>query len=323
MGAHLAALPWPGGVAKVDAIGRSVLADHQQFLGAGGDQFLGLAQDRVGAAADEVAADRRDDAEGAAVVAALGNLQIAVVARGQLEPGFGHQVEEGVGHRRRGFVDRGDDFLILLRAGDREHAREARADHLGFLAQAAGDDHAAVLGDRFADRFQALGLGAVEEAAGVDQHHVGPGIVGRHVVAVGAQLGHDPLAVDQGLGTAERNQAHARGSRKSHYRHRKERASSRIFGQKRGVRRGAACSLGKRAAKRRADPGGRLIRKKIDGTDEQNRSDRRRRTGLCRAAAGRGAGPQVRGHGLRRRCRAHRPACAPATTARARSTATS
>jgi len=106
-------------------------------------------------------------------------------------------------------VDRGDDLFILLRAGDREHSREARTDDIGFLAHAAGDDDPAVLGNRFADRFQAFGLGAVEEAAGVDQHHVRARIIGGHVVAVGAQLGHDPLAVDQILGTAERNQAHA------------------------------------------------------------------------------------------------------------------
>ena len=66
----------------------------------------------------------------------------------------------GVGDRRRRFVDRGHDLLILLRAGDREHLREAGANELGLLAHAAGDDDAAVLGDRLADRFEALGLGA-------------------------------------------------------------------------------------------------------------------------------------------------------------------
>ena len=45
-------------VADVDAIGAGVLADHQQLLGSRGDQLLRLAQDRVGAAADEVAAER-------------------------------------------------------------------------------------------------------------------------------------------------------------------------------------------------------------------------------------------------------------------------
>ena len=183
-------------------------------LRARGDQLLGLAQDRVGAAADEVAADRRDDAEGAAVVAALGNLQIAVVARGQLDPrpdvGRGDQVEIGVGDRRRGLVHRVDDRLILLRPGDREHVREARADDVGLIAHAAGHDHAAVLGDGLADRLEAFLLGRIEEAAGVDQHDVGAGIVGRHLIAVCAQLGEDAFAVDQRLGAAERNHADAR-----------------------------------------------------------------------------------------------------------------
>ena len=104
-------------------------------------------------------------------------------------------------------MDRADDLLILRGAGDREHLREARADHLGLLAHAAGDDHPAVLGDRLADRAQALLLGGIEKAAGVDQHDVGAGIIGRHLIAVGAQLGQDAFAVDQRLRAAERDHA--------------------------------------------------------------------------------------------------------------------
>ena len=169
------------------------------------------------------------------MVAAFGDLHIAVMARRQLEASLRHQINERRGDRRRGFVDRGDDFLVLLRTGDCEHLREARADHVGFLAHAAGDDDAAVLGDRLADRLEALGLGAVEEAAGVDQHHVGPGIIGRHVVAVGAQLGHDPLAVDQGLGTAERDQPDARGLGESGDVHEKGGANIGSLGRKLGA----------------------------------------------------------------------------------------
>ena len=94
-------------------------------------------------------------------------------------------------------MHRRDHFLILLRPGDREHVREALADDLRLIAHAAGDDHAAVLGNRLADRFQALFLGGIEEAAGVDQHDVRARIIGGHLVSVGAQLGDDPLAVDQ------------------------------------------------------------------------------------------------------------------------------
>jgi hypothetical protein len=71
VGADRLSLPRPFLVADVDAIGRRILTDDQQLPGAGGDELLRFAQDRVRTAADEVAAEVRDDAEGAAVVAAL------------------------------------------------------------------------------------------------------------------------------------------------------------------------------------------------------------------------------------------------------------
>ena len=66
-----------------------------------------------------------------------------------------------------------DHALVLLRAGDGEHVRIVRDDLLGLRAHAAGDDDLAVLVKRLADRGQRLRLGAVEKAAGVDDHEVG------------------------------------------------------------------------------------------------------------------------------------------------------
>jgi hypothetical protein len=208
--ADLLTVPHARLVADVDTVSRRILADHEQFARARFDQLFGFAQDRVGAAADEVAAQARDDAEGAAMVAALGDLQIAVMPRGELEPAFGDEIEERARRHRGGGVDRADDLFVLMRAGDCEDARELRADHLRFLAHAAGDDDATVLGDRLADRFERFFLGGIEEAAGVDQHDVSPRIIGRHGIAIGAQLGQDPLAIDQILGTAERDHADLR-----------------------------------------------------------------------------------------------------------------
>ncbi|MNY42831.1 hypothetical protein D3C86_1777560 [compost metagenome] len=73
-------------------------------------------------------------------------------------------------------------------------------------AHAAGDDHLAVLGQRLADGVQRLGLGAVDEAAGVDHHHVGILIGGDDLVALHAQLGEDAFGVDGGLRATERNE---------------------------------------------------------------------------------------------------------------------
>ncbi len=104
-------------------------------------------------------------------------------------------------------MDRLDHVLVLMRAGHREHLRKARPDRVGFFADAAGYDHATVFRNRFANRFEAFLLGGIEEAAGVDQHDVGTGIIGAHRVAIGAQAGKDAFGIDQSLGAAERNHA--------------------------------------------------------------------------------------------------------------------
>ena len=144
------------------------------------------------------------------MVAAFGNLQVAVMARGELEARLGHQIEIGRRHRRRSIVDRVDDLLVLVCAGDREHLREAGADDFGLLAHTAGDDDPAVLRDRLADRLQALLLGGIEEAAGVDEHHVRAFVIGRHGIALRTQFREDALGVDEVLRAAERNHADAR-----------------------------------------------------------------------------------------------------------------
>ena len=151
-----------------------------------------------------------DDAEAALVVAALGDLEVAVVARGQVHGRGRQQVDEGVGGRRHRGVDGVEHRLVLVRAGDGEHARVGAAD-VGLVgAEAAGDDDPAVRGERLADRLEALGLGRVEEAAGVDDDRLGAGVVGRDGVALGAQAGQDALAVDQRLRAAEADHADAR-----------------------------------------------------------------------------------------------------------------
>src|SRR3546814_18872765 len=77
MCAHLAAVPLARVVTDVDALGRGILADDQQLLRPRRDELFGLAQHRVDAAADAFSAQLGDDDEGAAVVAAVGHLEVA------------------------------------------------------------------------------------------------------------------------------------------------------------------------------------------------------------------------------------------------------
>ena len=75
------AAPEAGAVFHVHAIGAGVLRDHQQFLHARVDQVLRFLHHIADRAADQIAAQTGDDAEGAAVVAAFGNFHVGVMFR--------------------------------------------------------------------------------------------------------------------------------------------------------------------------------------------------------------------------------------------------
>ena len=122
------------------------------------DQLLGLAQDVGGRARHEVAAQVRDDAEGAAVVAALGNLQIGVVARRQLDALRRHQIENGSCGGGSRACTAPTTLSYCCGPVTASTSGIALADQLGLRAHAAGDDDPAVLGHRLADRVEASSL---------------------------------------------------------------------------------------------------------------------------------------------------------------------
>jgi hypothetical protein len=59
----------------------------------------------------------------------------------------------------RGFVHGLHHGFILVGAGHGQDIGKPRADHVGLVAHAPGHDHAAILGNRLADRGQAFLLG--------------------------------------------------------------------------------------------------------------------------------------------------------------------
>ncbi len=192
----------------IDAVGRGVLADHQQFAHACFDQLFRLTDHGMGGARLQAAAHVGDDAELAFVVTALGNLQIAVVARRQADARGGQQVDERIGLRRHGGVNGIKNRFVLMRAGDGQNARVRAGDEFGVGPKAAGHDDAAVFGQSLADRFQGFRpWRTVEKTAGVDDDGIGTGIVGADRIAFGAQAGQDAFAIDQRLGAAKADHA--------------------------------------------------------------------------------------------------------------------
>ncbi|MDT4826226.1 hypothetical protein FQZ97_595320 [compost metagenome] len=217
------AIPEAGAVLHVDAVGRGVLADHQQFLHAALEQGLGFAEHIAHRTRDQVAAHRGNDAKGATVIAAFADLQVGVVPRRQLEArhakGVRHEVDERIVRLRQVGVHGIHHLLRGMRASDGQHAgvhlaHEVAALVAGLGAQAAGDDHTAILGERFADGVQAFLHGIVDEAAGVDDHEVGAleGLGG--LIALGTQLGQDQFGIGQCLGTTKADEADLGGGRR-------------------------------------------------------------------------------------------------------------
>ncbi|MND87656.1 hypothetical protein D3C80_796630 [compost metagenome] len=201
-----------GAVLDVHAVGGGVLGDDQDLLHAGLFQALGLGQYLADGTAHQIPAHGGDDAEGAAVVAALGDLQIGVVARGQLDAVGRHQAGEGVvGRLRHVFVDVAQHLFIGVGAGDLEHLGVDLADLVLFGAEAAGDYHLAVFGQGLADGFQRLLYRAVDEAAGVDHHQLRIVIAGHHIVPFGTQLGQDALGIDQVFGATQGDESYFGG----------------------------------------------------------------------------------------------------------------
>ena len=203
------AAPEAGRVLEVGAVGAGVLRDHQQFLHAGLHQALGLEHHVADRPAGEVAAHRRDDAEGAAVIAALGNLQVGVVPRREADALRRHQVDERVVQRRQLLVHGLHDFFVRVRAGHLEHRRVTVGDRLGPGAEAAGDDHLAVARQRLADRIERFVHRVVDEAAGVDHDEVGVLVGADDVIALRAQAREDAFGIHQRLGAAEGDEADA------------------------------------------------------------------------------------------------------------------
>ena len=113
----------------------------------------------------------------------------------------------GGGHMR---MYRLHHLFVLMRPGDSQNAGVALADRGLVDTHAAGDDHAPVPGHGFADGLEAFRLGAVQEAAGIDDHGIGVGIFGREFIALRPQRGDDSFRIHQGLGTPQGNNADLR-----------------------------------------------------------------------------------------------------------------
>ena len=201
---------------QVGAVAGDVLGDDDDLLHAPVGQLLGLSEQGLHGPAAVAAPEIGDDAVGAAVVAALRDLQVGGVSGGGHHPGaILHGVvdvaeESGLVALHDG-LHCGDDVGV---AAGTQHAV-----HLGHLlhelilvalGQAARHQQLAQsalvlqLG-QLQDVVNGLALGRVDKAAGVEDGHIGPLGVGDHLVARIPAQSHHLLGIHQILGAAKGN----------------------------------------------------------------------------------------------------------------------
>ena len=153
--------------------------------------MFGFRHDAVDRAGALVAAQVRNDAKGAAVIAAFGHLQVGHRFAGGAVAGqvlISH--EGGVGAHlfhalaRLHPLQHAHDVLVIAGAHDRARFGEALEQLLlKMLRQAAGDDQLFALLSQLHQGAHRFLAGVLNEAAGVHDHHVGVALIGTHAVA--------------------------------------------------------------------------------------------------------------------------------------------
>ena len=213
-----------------------VLGDQVDLLDALGDELAGFLDDGFDRAAAVTAADAGDDAEGAGVVAAFGDLDVGRVTRREAEArgvevrdvrrGLGQELGHA-GFAAHDLMDDGDDVGDLVEAdesvdlGELDAAFGALDDGEGALValrHAAGDDEllALLAGGGLAvahlvDGLERLVLRGVDEGAGIDDDHVGLGGVRGHGHAGLGEVADHDLGIDQVLGATQGDEAYFDG----------------------------------------------------------------------------------------------------------------
>ena len=197
-------------VPNVHAVSARVLRDHQQFLAATRHEPVRLVQDFARVAGDLQAAQFGDDAKRTGVVAALGDFQVTVMARRELDSGR-QQGRERILVRRNQLMNRLHHPSHIAGTGHARDVRVSRHDRLWTFAEATGDNHLAGLLERLTDCTQTLFNCGRDKAAGVDHHHFRVFVRRSDLIPLGTKLRQDAFAVHQRLWATEADESHFSG----------------------------------------------------------------------------------------------------------------
>ena len=176
----------------------------------------GFSDDGFETPATELPAILRNHAKRTGMVTALGDLDIRHVARRGEDARREVVIEVWLGRSaiRPDAVDQAHDLVEFIGADQCIHFRHVLLDVAAIaFHQAAGHDQLFCAAGflklgHFKNGLDRFLLGGIDEAAGVDDNHVGSRRVGRQFMSAGDKLAHHDLGIDEVLGATQADKSY-------------------------------------------------------------------------------------------------------------------
>ena len=210
----IADIGFPAG--EIDAVDRRVLRDERDFLHPGSMEGSRFLEDFLVRPAFEAAADEGDRAEGAEIVAPLGDAKVSGVWLRRNDPAKGVHRKDAFnpGKRRK----HGGELGIIADGDDGSRFRDLGFQVIEVAFRKAADNHDfRPVRKHLENRVDRFFLGGFDEAARVDDDEIGVAWVAYEGESVAREHRENHLAVDEVLGAAEAHEPDADHAARPHF----------------------------------------------------------------------------------------------------------
>ena len=207
-----ASLPEPCPEPDIQTIRTSILRDDQQLFHTRGKEHFSLIEYLADRIRYQRPAQVGNDAKRTVMRTPLGNFQIGIMPRRQLDTLWRHKIDERFMRTRQITMHGIHDFFYRIRPCHGKYIRQQLFDkpvslRVSFCAKTTCHDNLAVFAQRFGNRFQRLFLCRGDETAGIDDDQSGISIGFRRLISFRTQPCQNPFRIDQRFRASQRHES--------------------------------------------------------------------------------------------------------------------